>query len=63
MKTRASGVTPADARTPDLDDDAEHAALVLANDASTGLQQALAGQFMTDEDLDEALGDGPHLSA
>jgi PHD/YefM family antitoxin component YafN of YafNO toxin-antitoxin module len=36
--------------------EAEHANLVLANDAITGLQQALAGQFVSDHELDQALG-------
>jgi PHD/YefM family antitoxin component YafN of YafNO toxin-antitoxin module len=36
--------------------EAEHANLVLADDAITGLQQALAGQFVSDDDLDQALG-------
>lgn len=36
--------------------EADHAGLVLAEDALTGLQQALDGQFVTDEDLDQAPG-------
>jgi len=36
--------------------EAEHASLVLAEDAITGLRQALAGQFVSDEELDQALG-------
>src|ERR1700709_2828486 len=35
--------------------EAEHANLVLAEDAVTGLKQALSGQFVSDDDLDEAL--------
>jgi len=34
----------------------EHASLVLADDAVTGLRQALAGQLATDDELDQALG-------
>ena len=30
--------------------------LVLVEDAITGLRQALAGQFVSDEELDQALG-------
>jgi hypothetical protein len=30
--------------------------LVLADDAVTGLRQALAGQYLSDEELDQALG-------
>lgn len=36
--------------------ESEHASLVLAEDAITGLRQALAGQFVSDEQLDQALG-------
>jgi hypothetical protein len=36
--------------------EAEHASLVLADDAVTGLRQALAGQYVSDEELDQALG-------
>ena len=36
--------------------EAEHAKLVLAEDAVTALQQALSGQFVSDDELDEALG-------
>jgi len=36
--------------------EAEHANLVLAADATTGLRQALAGEFISDSALDEALG-------
>jgi PHD/YefM family antitoxin component YafN of YafNO toxin-antitoxin module len=34
---------------------AEHANLVLAEDAIAGLRQALAGQFVSDEELNQAL--------
>ncbi|MBT2300000.1 type II toxin-antitoxin system Phd/YefM family antitoxin [Variovorax paradoxus] len=37
----------------------EHASLMLADGAITGLQQALAGQFVSDEELDRALGVTP----
>ena len=33
----------------------EHASLVLADDAVTGLRQALAGHFVPDDELDQAL--------
>ena len=39
--------------------EAEHANLVLAEDAVTGLEQALSGQFVSDDELDEALGVTP----
>lgn len=39
--------------------EAEHANLVLADDATTGLKQALAGEFVSDDALDEALGATP----
>lgn len=39
--------------------ESEHANLVLAEDAIAGLQQASAGQFVSDEDLDRALGIPP----
>lgn len=39
--------------------EAEHARLVLADDAITGLRQALAGQFVSDDELDRALGADP----
>lgn len=39
--------------------EAEHANLVLAEDAITGLKQALAGGFVTDDELDQALGVRP----
>ena len=34
----------------------EHANVVLAEDAITGLRQALAGQLVSDDELDNALG-------
>jgi hypothetical protein len=39
--------------------EAEHANLVLAEDAVTVLKQALSGQFVSDAELDEALGITP----
>ncbi|MEJ8850986.1 type II toxin-antitoxin system Phd/YefM family antitoxin [Variovorax rhizosphaerae] len=36
--------------------ESEHARRVLADDAITGLRQALAGHFSSDEELDKALG-------
>ncbi|MDM0109688.1 hypothetical protein QTH97_32545 [Variovorax sp. J22R24] len=36
--------------------ESEHANLVLTEDAITGLRQALAGPFVSDEALDQALG-------
>ena len=39
--------------------EADHANLVLAEDAVTGLKQALSGQFVSDDELDEALGVTP----
>jgi PHD/YefM family antitoxin component YafN of YafNO toxin-antitoxin module len=39
--------------------EAEHANLVLADDAVVGLKQALFGQFVSDDELDEALGVTP----
>ncbi|RQP25454.1 type II toxin-antitoxin system Phd/YefM family antitoxin [Albitalea terrae] len=57
-KNGASYVALVDARRLDYYHalEAEHANLVLAQDAITGLQQALAGQFVSEEELDEALG-------
>lgn len=52
MPLRASDIVP-------IAIEAEHAKLVLADDAITGLRQALAGQFMPDEELDQALGVAP----
>lgn len=39
--------------------EAEHACLMLAGDAIDGLRQALAGQFVSDAELDAALGTPP----
>ena len=39
--------------------ESEHANLVLADDAITGLRQALAGKFVSDEELNQALGVAP----
>jgi PHD/YefM family antitoxin component YafN of YafNO toxin-antitoxin module len=39
--------------------EAEHAKLVLAEDAILGLKEALSGAFVSDEELDEALGFTP----
>ncbi|MFS2052060.1 type II toxin-antitoxin system Phd/YefM family antitoxin [Variovorax sp. Varisp41] len=38
---------------------AEHANLVLAEDAIAGLREALTGSFVPDEELEEALGVRP----
>lgn len=60
-KNGASYVALIDARRLDYYHalEAEHASLVLAEDAITGLQQALAGQFVSDDELDAALGVAP----
>ena len=57
-KNGASYVALVDARRLDYYHalEAEHARLVLASDAVTGLEQALAGQFASDDELDQALG-------
>ena len=57
-KNGASYVALIDARRLDYYHalEAEHGNLVLAEDAVTGLKQALAGQFVPDAELDEALG-------
>lgn len=57
-KNGASCVALIDARRLDYYHalEAEHANLMLAGDAITGLEQALAGQFVSDGKLDEALG-------
>ena len=57
-KNGASYVALVDARRLDYYHalESEHASLVLAEDAITGLRQALAGQFVSDEELDGALG-------
>ena len=60
-KNGASYVALIDARR--LDNyhalESEHARLVLADDAITGLREALAGQFVADDELDLALGVEP----
>jgi PHD/YefM family antitoxin component YafN of YafNO toxin-antitoxin module len=60
-KNGASYVALIDARRLDYYHalEAEHANLVLAEDAITGLQQALSGQFVADDELDVALGINP----
>jgi PHD/YefM family antitoxin component YafN of YafNO toxin-antitoxin module len=57
-KNGASYVALVDARRLDYYHalEAEHAHLVLAEDAITGLKEALAGQFLSDDELDKALG-------
>lgn len=57
-KNGSSYVALVDARRLDYHHalEAERARLVLADDAIVGLRQALAGQFVADEALDEALG-------
>jgi hypothetical protein len=53
MPHRSPDITPiAEARSLEI----ERANLVLANDAVTGLEQALAGQFVSDDELDSAVG-------
>ena len=60
-KNGASYVALVDARRLDYYHalEAEHANLVLADDAITGLKEALAGEFVSDDELDEALGVTP----
>ena len=60
-KNGASYVALVDARRLDYYHalELEHANLVLAEDAVTGLRQALAGQFVADDELDRALGAPP----
>lgn len=60
-KNGASYVALVDARRLDYYHalEAEHANLVLAEDAITGLKEALTGQFVSDDELDEALGVTP----
>jgi PHD/YefM family antitoxin component YafN of YafNO toxin-antitoxin module len=60
-KNGASYVALIDARRLDYYHalEAEHANLVLAEDAITGLQQALSGQFVADDELDAALDVNP----
>ena len=57
-KNGASYVALVDARRLDYYHalESEHANLVLAEDAIAGLREALAGQFVSDEELDQALG-------
>jgi len=57
-KNGASYVALVDARRLDYYHalEAEHANLVLAEDAITGLREALKGQFVSDVELDQALG-------
>ncbi len=57
-KNGASYVALVDARRLDYYHllEAEHANLLLAEDAITGLRQAQAGQFLSGAELDEALG-------
>lgn len=57
-KNGASYVALVDARRLDYYHalESEHAHLVLAEDAMAGLRQAAAGQFVSDEELDQALG-------
>jgi PHD/YefM family antitoxin component YafN of YafNO toxin-antitoxin module len=57
-KNGASYVALVDARRLDYYHalEAEHANLVLADDAVTGLTQALSGQFVSDDELNAALG-------
>jgi PHD/YefM family antitoxin component YafN of YafNO toxin-antitoxin module len=57
-KNGASYVALIDARRLDYYHalEAEHASLVLAEDAVTGLKEALSGQFVSDDELDQALG-------
>ena len=58
-KNGASYVALIDARRLDYYQalEAEHANLVLAEDPITGLKEGLSGQFVSDDELDEALGD------
>jgi hypothetical protein len=60
-KNGASYVALVDARRLDYYHalEAEHAHLVLATEAIAGLEEALAGQLVSDEDLDAALGVTP----
>jgi PHD/YefM family antitoxin component YafN of YafNO toxin-antitoxin module len=60
-KNGASYVALIDARRLDYYHalEAEHASLVLADDAVTGLKEALAGQLVSDDELDQALGVTP----
>lgn len=57
-KNGASYVALVDARRLDYYHtlESEHANLMLTEDAITGLRQALAGHFVSDDELDQALG-------
>ncbi len=57
-KNGASYVALVDARRLDYYHalEREHAHLVLSDDAITGLRQAMAGQFVSEEELNQALG-------
>ncbi|MDM0034441.1 type II toxin-antitoxin system Phd/YefM family antitoxin [Variovorax sp. J22P271] len=57
-KNGASYVALVDARRLDYYHalEREHASLVLAEDAVAGLRQAMAGHFVADDELDQALG-------
>jgi PHD/YefM family antitoxin component YafN of YafNO toxin-antitoxin module len=57
-KNGASYVALVDARRLDYYHalEAEHANLVLVEDAIAGLKQALSGEFVPEDELDEALG-------
>ncbi|MDR6890720.1 MULTISPECIES: type II toxin-antitoxin system Phd/YefM family antitoxin [Variovorax] len=57
-KNGASYVALVDARRLDYYHalESEHASLVLAEDAIAGLREAAEGQFVFDEELDQALG-------
>jgi PHD/YefM family antitoxin component YafN of YafNO toxin-antitoxin module len=60
-KNGASYVALVDARRLDYYHalEAEHANLVLAEDAIKGLTEALEGKFVSDDELDRALGTKP----
>jgi len=60
-KNGASYVALVDARRLDYYHalEAEHANLVLADDRIKGLKEALSGEFVSDAELDEALGVKP----
>jgi PHD/YefM family antitoxin component YafN of YafNO toxin-antitoxin module len=60
-KNGASYVALVDARRLDYYHalEAEHANLVLAEDAMAGLREAVAGQFVSDTELNQALGIAP----
>ncbi|MGJ7579904.1 hypothetical protein ACSFA3_06950 [Variovorax sp. RHLX14] len=59
MSPSASDIVPiseARVRLAELAETLDQANVVLAEDAITGLRQALAGQFISDDELDNALG-------